>query len=328
MMKVLVSKVYEGLADVKNALYDTGCLDTLAISAPVISVGNLTMGGTGKTPVVDMLLTYLESKGQRTVLVSRNYKAQVSFFEKVNIRKPGGADFYGDEPWMLACRHPLTPVFVGPSKSQSLTRAHQLVGGDVYVVDDGFQHRAFARSLDIVLLDASESWRNYQPLPAGRAREGFANLRRAHLILLTKTERASAEQLDFLYQKIAEVFKGLPAAPVVELKTRLILTESLEGKRVFAFSGLAKPEGFEDLLRPHCAELKTLRFEDHHRYSSADVAEILQLAEGYDQIVTTEKDMVKLQGTPLGVRCTVAHPKFEIAKGEADFYALVDSALS
>jgi tetraacyldisaccharide 4'-kinase len=323
-MKTLAAQVYNALAQTKNKLYDTEILDSVQIAKPVISVGNLTMGGTGKTPVVDLLLRHLEQKKIKTCLISRNYKSQVQAFCKIDLQQAQGAAWFGDEPWLLASKHPQTTVYVGPSKSRSLTLAHRLENADTYVVDDGFQHRAFRRNLDIVLLDASEKWENYQVIPAGRAREGFYNLARAQVVLLTKTEQATAEQLAFLRSKISEVFKG----PIFEFRSKLSCPVHTEGKKIFAFSGIANAQGFEENLKEKASEFKSLRFSDHHQYSQQDMAAILASAQGFDEIITTEKDMVKIQGTPLGMRCCAMSLQFEFVEGEAEFYALVDSALS
>jgi tetraacyldisaccharide 4'-kinase len=319
-MKKLASKVYSFAADLKNHLYDAGVLDTIKVSAPVISVGNITMGGTGKTPVVDLLLTHLCFKKKRTALISRNYKAKLKGFHEVQRSVSMGALLYGDEPWLLAQKHPETQVFVGPKKSVALFKAHNKAKAEVYIVDDGFQHRALSRNLDLVLIDGSQPFQSLTPIPEGRGREGIKSLGRADAVLLTKTEQLTAEEILEWRQKIGLHFKG----PIVELKSLQELPD-LENKKVFVFSGIANPENFECAIRKRALQFEARRFSDHHYYSGEDLQKLLDDSKSFDLVLTTEKDFVKLQGTELATRAQPVGLKMQITKGEDELYALVDS---
>jgi tetraacyldisaccharide 4'-kinase len=321
-----ISFVYAQLAKVKNIFYDRDWLGSLRVPQKVISVGNLTVGGTGKTPIVDLVLTHFEERSLVCGLISRNYKARIRHTAAVDLLKVDGASYYGDEAWMLALKHVQATVFVGPKKWYSLSLASKATRAQVFVIDDGFQHRALARDLDIVLLDATAPMKDYHLLPLGRAREAWQGLRRAQIVVITKTnlaEPAANEALRSRLQSEAS-FSGL----VVETQVHIDL-ERFRGKKVLAFAGLARPEQFEKVIKmTEAVELKEfVSFSDHHIYSKEDIALLKNKSQGLDFILTTEKDFVKLNPKDFLVPLHAVPLVTRISHHATEFYAALDSLI-
>lgn len=318
----LLSQIYGVAVNLKNEFYDRGILDQIQVPCKVISIGNLTAGGTGKTPFADLVLTRFRLQQQKAAVVSRGYKSAVQSPEQVHVNDPQAIRKYGDEPTWIADRHPGIPVFVGAVKSETLAYCYHQCQPQVVVVDDGFQHRALRRDLDIVLIDASAPDWHYQLLPTGRMREGFASLERAGLVILTKIESAGLERIESLRRDIQKYFPG------PQIETRQVLSfPGAQESRVFAFSGIAQPQNFKNALASHYREVSFKAFPDHHNYTRSDLEKIVQSAKGHDLILTTEKDAVKLKGTALEHLIKPVVLRVEFEKGESDFYAALDSVL-
>lgn len=324
-MKSSLAKIYSALADLKNTLFEKGILDQVQISAPVISVGNLTVGGTGKTPFVDLIMSYLESKALVVNLISRNYRAESSGIHQVNPSRQDAGFFFGDEPTLLAKKHPLSRVFIGPRKAQTLKLAHLQLPASVYVVDDGFQHRDLARDLDFVLVDATEAVENYECLPLGMAREAWSGLSRAHAVILTKTEQVHLDQVSSLTARVRQVFSG----PVFLTKSELSFPSEVDPQtaRILAVCGIAKPQSFEKAVRDKFQNVQFQTYPDHYTYSQTDFEELDALSKKFDLILTTEKDFVKLSSFFFQVPVQTVKLQTRFVAGENDFYALLDSVL-
>lgn len=293
--------LYGGLAEGKNLLYDNSLLPSEKLRIPVLSLGNLTVGGTGKTPFADWCLTELKKQNFHPGLVVKSYRAEAQKPMRVDPGQAFAARLFGDEAVMLARRHPGIPVYSGPDKTQSalaLSRAEKI---DVLLLDDGFQHRKLHRQQDWVLLDATEPFAHYQVLPLGRAREGLESLSRAHRVILTKTNEASEEHLCVLKKLIppplpVHEFEVEAGAPVDFLTGKKLPWEG-QGDLLLA-SGLARPDSFLQLCRRTWPGLvcHEIRFRDHHPYTEEDVEKIRSGAQqlGRGRWLTTEKDAVKL----------------------------------
>jgi tetraacyldisaccharide 4'-kinase len=244
---------------------------------PVISVGNLTVGGAGKTPVTLALAQRLMARGHRPVVLSRGYGRRSR--EPLLVAPGMTAEACGDEPLLLARRG--VRVMVGPDRALLAERA---ADADVLILDDGLQHRALARDLDIVVADASNAFGNGRVLPRGPLREPLRSLRRLQrgLVWLTRCD--------------------LPRDPRVAELNRFPLVESafearadLRGKRVFLFAGIARPTSFESTVRALGAEIAGTRwFPDHHFFSPREMSELRKAG---NLLVTTEKDFVRLRDT-------------------------------
>lgn len=302
----ILGKVYGGAVQTKNFLYDSGFADQISISKPVLSVGNISVGGTGKSPVVEKIISMCLEKGLRPCLVARNYRAQSVGTQKIELGRAYGAQFYGDEAYSIAQKFPDVPVFTGPQKAETARFAEKSASFDILLVDDGFQHRALFRDFDLVLIDATAEQSENQLLPAGNLREGFGSLERSSMVAITKVNLASEVA-------VHEVQKLIPSQ-LEKVQVEFFqkpLKEIPVGCRTLILSGIAKPAVFEQgirLLATVAGEqavqkfeiVESLRFSDHHPYSQADVLKISEQfrALNCQQILTTEKDFVKLKVFP------------------------------
>jgi len=277
-----------------------------ALPVPVVSVGNLVAGGTGKTPFTLWLALFLKDLGWSPAILSRGYGR--SGGDTCRVMLDGKPDLwtgqYGDEPVLLARRAPEIPVWVGGDRRQSGKAAVDR-GADVLILDDGFQHLALQRYLDIVLMDAERPWGNGRLLPRGPLREPIEHLERADALVLTRAQKASGPGGPGPPPGFP-----LPSRPVFSCRYRLagfgtgssggmIPPESLRGERVIAFAGIARPDSFFDSLRAAGIHpLQCLPYADHHPYGEADTRAILEPARKLRAsfLLTTEKDWVRLPG--------------------------------
>ena len=292
-------------AAVRGALYRGGLLPAARAGVPVISVGNLAVGGAGKTPATLALASRLGARGRRVAILSRGYGASRRDARVVSdgSRLLLSAAEAGDEPVLLARRLPGAVVVCGPRRA-ALVPVAAALGADVLLLDDGFQHRALARDLDVVVLDAGNPFGNGRLLPRGPNREAPSALGRAGLIWLSRVDQASPERLERLRARAREATGGEPVesshAPTDVLDgtlARSLGAGVLRGEKVLALSGLARPGGFHRTLADLGAEVAAARaFPDHHRFTGAELDEALRAAAaaGCAAVVTTEKDAVRL----------------------------------
>ena len=264
----------------------------LRVSKPVISVGNLTVGGTGKTPVTLALARLLTEQGKKVGIVSRNYKAASSGISQVDPKRVDAATWYGDEPFLLARELPGVAVFVGPQKSQTAEWALlQRPDLDLLIIDDGFQHRRLARDLDLVLVDATDAG-TFDPWPVGRGRENERGLVRANLILVTKTNWVPRAEVDRIRERLPK------SVPVIEVEFETIWPELRAETKFGAFAGIARPEVFFELVKKKYVGqmMATWAFADHQNYGSVELAPLRDfLAQDPDRLLlTTEKDAIKI----------------------------------
>lgn len=289
----LPSLLFEQGVRLRGALYDKGWLPTVSVDCPVISVGNLTVGGTGKTPFSIWLIENLMAQGLRPGFVSRGYGSSGKGVREVSDVRP---DLFGDEPAHIRRKFPNLPIFVGPRRPEAIKDLLNKFSVDIVIADDAFQHRRLARDLDIVLFDAMESPAHYRFLPKGRAREGFTALSRAQFAVITKANLARPEDLGFLKRQIA-------ACDVRQLCVNYICkgfrrgderTMKLDGS-VFLVSGVARPDSVQALISQPIVQHKI--FSDHHSYTPREAKQLAEefRSSGADHFVTTEKDGVKLQ---------------------------------
>ncbi len=274
----LLSATYGSIVRARNALYDRGMFRARHLQGPVISVGNLSVGGSGKTPFVMLLGERLKARGLEFDILSRGYGRKTRGVRLVN---PGGSSpEFGDEPLLIA-RHLEVPVIVGEDRYQAGIFAEGKFGARLHLLDDGFQHRALARDFDLVLVSADDA--RERLLPAGRLRESRQSLRRADAIVLTAG--ASPEGFPLDGKLVWRVRRGIAPANVPT--------------RPVAFCGIARPQSFMLQLRKAGIEpAAEAVYRDHHAYTEKDIRELMTLkarseAEGF---VTTEKDAINLGG--------------------------------
>jgi tetraacyldisaccharide 4'-kinase len=294
----LASWPYAAAVGLRNLAYQRRWLATLRVSVPVISVGNLTVGGTGKTPCVEYVARFYRGLEYRVVLLSRGY---------------GASDGHNDEALVLEENLPDVPHLQGADRVQLARTALVELQSEVIVLDDGFQHRRLARDLDLVLVDATLPWGHGYLLPRGLLREPPGGLGRADVILLTRCDQVQAEARARLRQEIEQL---APGKPVIETSHRPVELVNCEGdvlplevlsdQPVGAFCGLGNPEAFRRTLLDQGAGVNLWRtYPDHHAYSRADVEQLRDWARGLPpdgMLVTTQKDLVKLRLARLGER--------------------------
>ncbi len=303
-----LSLIYGVVVLLRDAAYRLRLFRARGLPVKVVSVGNITLGGTGKSPTVVNIASLFRSRGKRPVIVSRGYgRKDEKAVEVVSDGSSGavlGPDRAGDEPAMMAARLRGVPVVVGSDRYRAGMLAVERFHPGVVILDDGFQHRRLERDLNIVLIDASDPFGNAKLFPAGILREPPAALRRADAILITRADTGGAS-LDELQRSIGR-HTGAPImkaryvpADVVDLTTGEARPHTaLRGSRVFAFAGIARPESFFSLLRALGALVVAVReYTDHYQYTRSDLAGIFSGAVENNavMIVTTEKDAIRLR---------------------------------
>ncbi|HEY7138786.1 MAG TPA: tetraacyldisaccharide 4'-kinase [Methylomirabilota bacterium] len=300
---------YRGGLAVRDAAYGRGWLARGRLSCPVVSIGNLTIGGTGKTPAVEMVARWLTDDGRRVAIVSRGYGRRPG--APVELVSDGGAprlpaDQAGDEPLLLARRLPGVGVVVGADRLAAGRWAVTHLRPDVVLLDDGFQQRRLMKDVEIVCVDARVPWGPGGLFPRGTLREPPAALARAHLLIAT---RAAGRNLAGLVEEIRQYAGPAPCIAadyavegLEDLESGALHPASaLHGRGVLAFAGIAAPERLAETLTAHGAIVRdVVAFPDHHSYAPQDLAAVAHRARamGAGILVTTEKDAVRL-GRPL-----------------------------
>ncbi len=305
----LFSLLYRLIVHWRNRLYDRQILKPVKLSCPVISVGNITVGGTGKTPCVILLAKMLQRHGLRPAIISRGYGAKSA--QPVNIVSDGKnillkADTAGDEPLLIARSLPDIPVVTGAKRRLTGPAAIDRFGANVLICDDAFQHRQIFRDIDIVLLDAEKPLGNGHLLPAGELREPIGGLKRASCFILTRageTERLNQDITRIASASHIPVFRAAHRFTEMtrQAENLRLLPGDLRGKKICAFCGIARPASFKQTLLE--ADAKILSFDpypDHHIFRDYDLEELNDKFTTLhaDYLVTTEKDAMRLAGYP------------------------------
>lgn len=309
-VRAALAPAYWAGLNVHKALYGVGLKKRYRPPVPVICIGNLSTGGTGKTPLVIAIVEMLQSTGRKVGVLTRGYKSgqkrlavrrKRTHVDKMRVTP----DDVGDEAFLLTEKLEDAHVLVGPNRAASARLAVEELGCDVLVMDDGFQHWSLERDLDVVLLDASRPPGFNHLMPWGNLREGWGALRRAHVAVITKapdeaarmraTERAvrinpklTVWQVEFVPGEIKRLADGAAIDPA-----------SLEGQPVLLTCGLASPDGFERTARSlGCTIKQRFFYRDHFVYPDIVIRylEIMAQKAGARCILTTEKDAVKLRG--------------------------------
>lgn len=291
---------------------------------PVISVGNLTAGGTGKTPVVAWVVNRLVRTGRRPGILSRGYKSL-----------DGAAN---DEKLLLDRLCPGVPHVQNPDRIAGAAEAMMRHGCDVLVLDDGFQHRRLRRNVDLVLIDALNPWGYGHLLPRGLLREPKSSLRRASLVLITRSDLCGTKELNRLCAEIARYTNAPIATSVfrpeslVDAAGTTMSLETVRGRCVLAFCGIGNPQGFRHTLAAidgRLDEAPLLEFPDHHHYAAADLRRIAECARSMraDLLLTTEKDLVKLPATIGGVPARAVRIGLQIGGVESALDECISGAL-
>jgi tetraacyldisaccharide 4'-kinase len=327
---------YRGLLGARDWLYARGVLHSRALDCPVVAIGNLTVGGTGKTPAVELAVRTLAAGGHRPGVLSRGYGRRGSGIQVVadaaSIRLD--ADEAGDEPFLLARRLPGVPVVVGPNRYEAGRLARERFGVTAIVLDDGFQHRTLRKDLEVVMARATAPWGNGRLLPGGPLREPLAALRRAHLVVVTGA--AGPEDAGAVAAAVARWAPAVPVLTAVHVPTecfesgamRFLPLAALAGARLLAFAGIGAPAGFRRTLAETAVTVADFaEFADHHWYTREDLAALDRRAAAASAtgLITTEKDWVRLRALPAPKHpLYVLSVRLALTSGEAAWRAAFD----
>lgn len=304
----------------RNWRFDRAAESVCRVDAPVISVGNLTVGGTGKSPFVAWLAQWLVAQGVGVTLISRGYGS-----------RRGGPN---DEALELAARLPGVPHLQNRDRVAAARQAVASNPRQVLVLDDAFQHRRLARDLDIVLLDALAPFGYEHLLPRGLLRESVEGLARAHVIGLSRSDAVAAETREWIWRRVGELAPRALRLEIVHRPTRLVAasgaelpTAALQEKPVAAFCGIGNPAGFRHTLQSQGMHLAGwLELPDHCAYGEKEWRDLEDWAGGQcsEQVVCTRKDLVKIGRDTIGGKPLWAlEIEMQIASGQADFEGIL-----
>jgi tetraacyldisaccharide 4'-kinase len=316
--------LYGAAMTARSALYRRGVLSSFDLDAPVISIGNITLGGTGKTPVVAWVAEALARAGLRVCILTRGYgrkngrrRVLVSDGSRILAEAAEG----GDEPRLLAemLRDAAVAVVSNKDRVVAARWARENLGSEAFVLDDGFQHLRVRRELDIVTLDATSPWGGGRLFPQGRLREPPSSLRRADLIIITRSEQATG--IGDLKREV-ERFSGRQNVLVSHTRTSAVrpLDNQAHGAlsppsayRVAAFCALGNPQTFFNHLARSGFDLSYTRaFKDHYAYTRGDIEQLVRESRehGAEALLTTAKDAVKLRSLRFDIPCFVVEIEF------------------
>ena len=342
----LLSFLFGVVVAVRYLLYRVGALRRYPLGIQVISVGNVTAGGTGKTPVTEIFARTLAAEGRKVAILSRGYRRKeapwwrrvftqvvepplvVSDGKRVLLDSATG----GDEPYMLASNLPGVAVIVDRNRVKAGRWAVKRLGCNTLILDDGFQYQRLKHSIEVVLVDSTNPFGNGNLLPRGILREPVSHIARADIIFLTKCrgDVSAVKEEIRRYNTTAEIVECNHTPKVLRdvWSREEFPLEWLRGKTLCTLSGIASPKGFENSLRHLGAKVVWCeRYADHHRYDSSEVLYALNRSAdmGADALVTTEKDAVRfprLETTP--VRCLYLRVAIEILAGGESFTQIIN----
>ena len=310
----IFSVIYEAGVRLKLSLYKAGIFKQTKLPCCVISIGNITVGGTGKTPTAQKMAIIIQKMGYRVVILNRGYRSHWN--EEIGVVSDGKKIFMtayeaGDEAYLMAKTLPGIPVVIGKNRAVTGEFAVKKLNAQVIIMDDGYQHWTLYRDLDVVLVDTLNIFGNRRLLPRGTLREPLQNLDRAGMFLLTKTDQSSVFSRDGLRDTLA---KYNSHAPIIEsvhkpvnfveiadwykgLRSHAKSLEELKGRSVMVFSAIGNPSSFEQTLSDVGLDIKeAIRYPDHHDYGMLEMQYIMERAikENVGALITTAKDAVKI----------------------------------
>lgn len=326
-----LSLLYGAVTRTRLSLYRRGTFHTTKLDRPVISIGNITTGGTGKTPLVEHVARLIAAQGKKVCILTRGYGRKDPHLQVIVsdgygvLASPSEA---GDEPYLLATKlKGLAAVISSADRIAAGREAIKDFGTDCFVLDDGFQHLRLARDLNVVTIDATNPWGGGRLLPHGRLRESIEGMSRADCVVITRCDQVKS--IDALREEISRLTGG---KPIFESRMRMARVSPLKNggetlgapARVAAFCAVGNPASFFENLRRAGYELAVERsFPDHHVYSQDEVDSVIKAARetGADTLITTAKDAVKLRTMSFSIPCYVA--EIEIAVDDAEGFTRV-----
>lgn len=298
-LKIVSIPYFIGSA-LKNYLYKKGVLKSYDLNCNIISVGNLTTGGTGKTPLTAEIANYLIAQGNKVCIVSRGYKGKLNN-KNTNIISDGENIFYesamsGDEPYWLAKNCKGAVVITCADRKQGILTGKNKFNCNKFILDDGFQHQKVKRDLNLLVIDGEKKFGNELILPAGPLREPLTEIYRADKIIVVN-KKTNARGLRG-YKKVLEKALNKPVFLCnmkLDIPYNILTNENYNYERVLAFCAIGQPEQFFNLISANVVMQKI--FEDHHSYTEKDMEHLIELAKTHNAtaLITTEKDAVKIK---------------------------------
>ena len=327
-----LSFIWEWVYRMRRSFYEYGVFKKHTFKVPVISVGNISFGGTGKTPTIVWLADWLNEKGLTPVVLTRGYKGQL---EHSSGLLKSGQKFrlnpfdYGDEPLMISNKMKKGAVIVGKKRAENLLKYFAEVRPDVVLLDDGFQHLQIFRSFNIVLFDASMPLQLYKVAPLGYLREGMSALKDADAIIISRADMVTKEKLAKLVDTLSEHFHHRPPLAltkyhplgVFDVHDKYIFSiHELKGLKAIAVTAIASPDSFYKNLEGYGVEItEKVSFPDHYFFTPEDVNELLiKSSQQSAVILCSEKDMVKMKRVSLDGRILFIKVKVEFISGETE----------
>lgn len=326
----MLSGIYSSLNELRRVLYLKGIFKTHKMPIPVISVGNITLGGTGKTPLIIWLAEYLKNEKIKTGILTRGYgrKNKNKTIILLDNNETPDYNVTGDEPGLIKNNIDAgIPVIVDSNRIRSGSLLYNRFKTDVILLDDGFQHLSLSRDLDIVVVDALNPFGNRKIFPAGILREKIDNIKRADIFLVTKVDLATTTEKNKIVDLVrsisgnAVIVEGaFQADKFVSVRSKKEYTiENVSRKRCTAFSGIGNPDSFERTLKSvNVSLLDHMKFPDHYPFAGKDMDEIFKrkMLLRSDLILTTEKDSIRLYNMNLPEEILFLRIKLKITAGE------------
>ena len=332
----LFSFIYSCLVSIRNFFYEEKILPTKSLDCKVISIGNITVGGSGKTPTVEYLSNLLQSKGHKVGIISRGYKrkSKSTLVVTDGKKKPESWEHVGDEPFLLAHKLENIPIVVGTSRYKAGSMMIEKFQPDVILIDDGFQHLSLHRDLDIVLVNSKDKESDHKLIPSGKLREPISNLDRADLIIITKSN--IHQPSNYLKNKIENfnrpiIYNEIQIEDLLQYKNNEINNlEKIANKKVYLFSALGDNESFKKIMGYTDAKIVGhSKYPDHYNYTLDDLNDIEQKATkcNAEFLITTEKDLVKINPQNRKIDIYTVRMKM-IFKPDKLFNEYIDNLLS
>lgn len=336
-----LSFAWEWVYRIRRSFYEYGVLKKTTFKVPVISVGNLSFGGTGKTPTIIWLAEWMITRGLTPVVLTRGYKGQL---EHSSGLLKSGQKFrlnpfdYGDEPLMISNKMSRGAVIVGKKRSENLLKYFSEVKPDVVLLDDGFQHLEIYRSFNIVLFDATMPLNLYKVAPRGYLREGLTALKDADAIIISRADMVTPEKLQKLISTLSEHFHHRPPLALTSYKPLgvfdvhdkyIFSIHELKGLRAIAVTAIAAPDSFYKYLENFGVDItERVSFPDHYFFTPEDVNDLLIKASQQSAIIIcSEKDMVKMKRVSLDSRILFTKVKVEFISGEKELAHVLSKVL-
>lgn len=324
----IASICYGTVIMLRNFFYSVGIFKTQKVNAIVISVGNITVGGTGKTPFVIWLCNFLKQQNISLAVLTRGYKAQ---------RRT-----QTDEPAEIAENCLDVPIIINPDRVAGAKEAIEKYGAKVLILDDGFQHRRLFRNLDIITIDAAEPFGFGKHLPAGLLREPVSSLKRANAVIITHCDLVAESKLKDIEQTLKDINPRLlimktshKPSCIFTSDNKQLSIDYLKGKNVFAFCGIGNPDSFRKTLENEGAVVKGFEiFDDHYHYSQDDIVSIVQKAKNANAqlVIATQKDWTKIKHLEslrtIDTFFAYLEIEIKITEGEDKFRRLISQTLT